>query len=242
MIVTRLLLTAAFVFGGASAHAQTEPEAFKTADQITCELTQSCGEEAAAPVQERGESRKFSLAVMPKGGSASQSSAALAKPAMRPGGNRPTTYAAPAIGASSSGTRVRNIAMSHPTKLVRSGASAATPASSNLAVGFALASDKLDTAGKRQADALLGALRGPMLAGKHVVIAGHTDSVGGREYNIDLSQRRARALVDYLAANRISPSLLEPIGYGFDRPLPGLNASEGRNRRVEVVIADVTKP
>ncbi len=238
MMATRLLLTAAFVLAGASAHAQTAPDGFKSVEQITCELTNSCGEEAAAPAQARGESRKFSLAVMPKGGSASQLGTGATKLAVRSSLSKPATYATSGAKTASPGVRSRVIVATRPTGKMRTGAIV----SSSLAVGFANASDSLDVAGQRQAKALLGALTGPMLAGKHVIIAGHTDSSGGREYNLDLSQRRARALVDYLVANGISQSLLEPVGYGFDRPLPGLSASEARNRRVEVVMADVAKP
>jgi hypothetical protein len=47
---------------------------------------------------------------------------------------------------------------------------------------------------------------------------------------------------DHRQSRGISRSLLEPVGYGFDRPLPELSASEAPNRRVEVVIANAAMP
>ena len=248
MLANQLLLTVAAVMATAilstaSAHAQTAPEAMKSADQITCELTGACGEEYAGPINARGETRGFSIARAPSAAHAAQHSASngalIAKSAARVSATRSAYYAAPTSEAALPGHRQRLIAPTH--KLARAIRPAAT-GSSNLAVGFALDSSTLDSAGRMQAEALLAALRGPGLAGKQLIIAGHTDSTGGREYNLDLSQRRARALVDYLATNGVSRTLLDPIGYGYDRPLAGLSAGEPRNRRVEIVLADTARP
>jgi len=239
MMANRFLLATAFVLSAASAHAQAAPEAVKSADQITCELTGDCGEVSAEPLQDRGETRGFSIARPSAAAHSAQNSTIAAKPAARSAPTRTAFYAAPTAPASLPGRRQRLILPAH--KLAAPVRPAIT-GSSNLAVGFALGSSVLDDAGRLQAQALLTALRGPRLAGKHVIIAGHTDSIGGREYNIDLSQRRARALVDYLSTNGVSRALLDPIGYGYDRPLAGLSAGEPRNRRVEVVLADVARP
>ena len=48
-----------------------------------------------------------------------------------------------------------------------------------------------------------------------------------------VAARRAQAAVDYLASQGIAANRLEVRGYGFDRPLPGKNASAPENRRVE---------
>ena len=241
-VVTAAVLTAA-VLAPASTHAQTAPEAVKSADQITCELTGACGEADAGPIDARGETRGFSIARAPSAAHVAQHSApngtAAAKLAARLSIARPAYYAAPTAEAALPGHRQRLIA---PTHKLAGAIRPAITGSSNLAVGFALDSSTLDSAGRMQAEALLAALRGPGLAGKYLIIAGHTDSTGGREYNIDLSQRRARALVDYLAINGVSRTLLDPIGYGYDRPLAGLSAGEPRNRRVEVVMANQTRP
>jgi outer membrane protein OmpA-like peptidoglycan-associated protein len=68
-----------------------------------------------------------------------------------------------------------------------------------------------------------------------VEISGHTDNQGSAEYNIVLSQNRARAVFDYLTSNGISPSRLTFSGYGLSRPIDSNDTPEGRanNRRTE---------
>ncbi len=69
-------------------------------------------------------------------------------------------------------------------------------------------------------------------------ISGHTDSVGTASYNKDLSQRRARAVRDYLVAQGCNPRQLVVKGYGYSRPIADNKTEKGRqaNRRVEVRI------
>ncbi|HEY1141340.1 MAG TPA: OmpA family protein, partial [Lysobacter sp.] len=53
-----------------------------------------------------------------------------------------------------------------------------------------------------------------------VEVAGHTDQCGKDGYNQKLSERRARAVYDYLTSRGVSASRLSgPIGYGESRPL-----------------------
>ena len=71
------------------------------------------------------------------------------------------------------------------------------------------------------------------------VIEGHTDNVGSVEHNLDLSKRRAEAVVSYLAENYgIDRSRLEARGYGMSRPVADNASDEGRqkNRRIEAII------
>lgn len=244
MLAYRFLLTAALVLSAASAHAQAVPSAVKSADQITCELTGDCGDDGAAPMQDRGDTRGFSIARPGPAAHAARAGAQMAALPHRSAAARSTSYAAPAMPATLPGHRQRLIAPArNPVAMDRPAVSRpAITGSSSLAVGFALGSSSLDSAGRMQAEALLSALRGPKLAGRHVIIAGHTDSIGDRASNIDLSQRRARALVDYLASNGVERALLDPVGYGYDRPMEGLSASEPRNRRVEIVLAEAPRP
>ena len=51
-----------------------------------------------------------------------------------------------------------------------------------------------------------------------IVIEGHADERGTREYNIALGARRAAATRDYLAARGVSPSRMKTISYGKERP------------------------
>ncbi len=69
-----------------------------------------------------------------------------------------------------------------------------------------------------------------------VEISGHTDNVGGKAYNKQLSQRRANAVVDYVVQKGISKARIVAKGYGEERPLASNDdEKEGRalNRRVE---------
>ena len=72
----------------------------------------------------------------------------------------------------------------------------------------------------------------------HLELAGHTDSRGSHEYNIVLSQRRARAVFDYLVNKGINPNRLTYVGYGPDRPIATNDTDAGRalNRRTEAIV------
>jgi len=66
-------------------------------------------------------------------------------------------------------------------------------------------------------------------------IAGHTDSSGSDQYNLQLSQRRAEAVRDFLVAQGIAASRLIARGYGESQPVADNSTESGRalNRRVE---------
>ena len=74
-----------------------------------------------------------------------------------------------------------------------------------------------------------------------VEIQGHTDNIGGYEYNKRLSRLRAEAVRSYLIQNGIEPERLVARGYGEDRSLRSNDREEGRavNRRVEFHILEV---
>jgi OOP family OmpA-OmpF porin len=68
-----------------------------------------------------------------------------------------------------------------------------------------------------------------------VMIEGNTDAIGTLEYNQKLSERRAKAVYDYLLTKGVSASRMQTIGYGKTRPKADNSTAEGRaiNRRVE---------
>ncbi len=71
-----------------------------------------------------------------------------------------------------------------------------------------------------------------------IIIEGHTDSTYTREYNLELSLRRAQAVAGWLIEHGVDASRLEAKGYGEFRPIADNNTEEGRalNRRVEMVL------
>ncbi|MFN5169754.1 MAG: OmpA family protein [Cyclobacteriaceae bacterium] len=80
-----------------------------------------------------------------------------------------------------------------------------------------------------------------------IEMGSHTDSVGSNTYNIDLSQRRAQATVDYLIRKGIDTKRLVAKGYGETRPIARNTNPDGsdnpdgrqRNRRTEFKILEI---
>ncbi len=69
-------------------------------------------------------------------------------------------------------------------------------------------------------------------------IEGHTDKEGTKEYNLQLSRDRAKAVMEYLIRKNIDEERLTYEGYGFTKPKASNRTEEGRaiNRRVEFTI------
>ncbi len=72
----------------------------------------------------------------------------------------------------------------------------------------------------------------------HIEISGHTDNTGSETYNLTLSEKRAKAVYDYLVENNIDPSRLTYVGYGYKKPIASNDTEDGRkmNRRTEIKI------
>jgi outer membrane protein OmpA-like peptidoglycan-associated protein len=71
-----------------------------------------------------------------------------------------------------------------------------------------------------------------------LMIWAHTDATGKDEYNVDLSQRRAKAVKGYLAGKGVAPPSMRFHGYGSAKPIADNDTEEGRakNRRVEFYV------
>jgi outer membrane protein OmpA-like peptidoglycan-associated protein len=69
-------------------------------------------------------------------------------------------------------------------------------------------------------------------------VGGHTDTRGHPAYNIDLSQRRAQSVVNYLVDKGFPREGLSAVGYGADRPKVSNDTAEGmaENRRIEFTV------
>ena len=71
---------------------------------------------------------------------------------------------------------------------------------------------------------------------RHMVVEGHTDDRGSREYNLALGQKRAEAVARSLALLGVGPAQVEAVSYGEERPAAqGENEDAwARNRRAEL--------
>ncbi|WP_437964090.1 OmpA family protein [Sorangium sp. So ce260] len=112
-------------------------------------------------------------------------------------------------------------------------------------IEFALNNDKIQGAQSFAVlDAVVSALKLHPEIFK-VEVAGHTDDAGPADMNRALSQRRAEAVVAYLASKGVDPKQLVARGYGPDKPIDDNKTAKGRqkNRRVEfTILHSVKKP
>jgi outer membrane protein OmpA-like peptidoglycan-associated protein len=110
--------------------------------------------------------------------------------------------------------------------------------SANLSVNFANGSAELTPEAMQSLDALGQVLASKDLQGFRFRIEGHTDTVGSREYNRELSGRRAEAVIAYVAKTYgVDPRRLQAVGMGEDELLVQTppQTPEPRNRRVQVI-------
>jgi outer membrane protein OmpA-like peptidoglycan-associated protein len=72
---------------------------------------------------------------------------------------------------------------------------------------------------------------------REIIVEGHTDTTGRPEYNMNLSNRRARSVAEYLKPG-VGHDKFSYRGFGPDRPISDNSTREGRqkNRRVEIII------
>ena len=75
--------------------------------------------------------------------------------------------------------------------------------------------------------------------GLRLAVEGHTDSVGGEEYNQRLSEQRGEAVRGYLTQQGMPSSSVTAMGFGKTQPVASNDTASGRqqNRRVEIVIS-----
>ncbi len=155
---------------------------------------------------------------------------------------RPTASAAakPAVRASSADYAVRTPRANPGVVRRPSGYSDYAPVSrvsegprADLMVGFELNSAKLTRDGMAKARVFARALQMPELRDKRFLIEGHTDSLGGVPFNMELSRRRADAVAAFLSGQGVERSRVEVRGFGPSIPLPGRRADDPQNRRVE---------
>ena len=113
-------------------------------------------------------------------------------------------------------------------------ANAVRPGSFDEQIMFAFNSAELTPEARKQLDKVAEALSNPRVASSTFIIHGHTDAVGGAEYNRVLSQQRAEAARQYfIKEHGIDPSRLKAAGHGKTQLLLPDDPNNDRNRRVQ---------
>lgn len=88
----------------------------------------------------------------------------------------------------------------------------------DLLVTFEFNSDTLTTEAQENLDQFAEALRDDRLSKARFAVEGHTDATGSEQYNLGLSDRRARAVVAYLTGKGLPPDRFVAEGFGKSRP------------------------
>lgn len=84
---------------------------------------------------------------------------------------------------------------------------------------------------------LADALHHPYLLDRKILVVAHTESVGRRQNNLDLSQKRAAALREILVTTfRVSPQRVAALGLGEEQLLDRAKSSAPANRRVQIIV------
>lgn len=99
------------------------------------------------------------------------------------------------------------------------------------------------TAAAQQKLTLVAGTIAPQAENHDIVVEGHTDSRGSREYNVELSQNRAQVVMNFLVARGVAAEAISAVGIGPDRPIADNDSRDGRqeNRRVEIIIKPMDK-
>lgn len=101
---------------------------------------------------------------------------------------------------------------------------------------FAVDSAVLSQASRTSLDEFSAVMRDfPQTA---ILIQGHTDATGSEAYNMQLSERRARAVFNHLALREVDTGRMAAIGYGEGYPVADNASQSGRalNRRVSILV------
>jgi outer membrane protein OmpA-like peptidoglycan-associated protein len=106
----------------------------------------------------------------------------------------------------------------------------------SMRVTFAYDSDELENEAILTLRALGKALRDERLKDYKFEIIGHTDAKGSDEYNLELSKRRAAAVVEHLVFfHNVDRDRLVAVGMGEKDPINKADPDAAENRRVEII-------
>jgi OmpA-OmpF porin, OOP family len=102
------------------------------------------------------------------------------------------------------------------------------------ASSFKLGSAELPDVLKKQLEVFAEVLKSKRGASKAVRVEGHADASGAAAFNMQLSQKRAEAVRDYLVQLGADPTLILPVGVGTAAPKNSKDPFAAENRRVEI--------
>lgn len=242
LIVTSALLASTSVW--AQAGTSAAPRSDQTSEDLVCQLSAKCSDAAATPADSAE-----AAATGPAERSAPRVSATrgfkISRKVEAPTVSTSSGYTAarPATGAGrvpsriayDSGKKASAPVAGKSRAMVSANAKVMPLGRADLRVTFVTGSAELTESGQREAQKFASALSSPLLQGMRFTIEGHTDAVGSRAANQDLSRRRSAAVIDYLVGKGADRARFDAVGYGADRPLDGISPTAALNRRVEVV-------
>ncbi len=102
------------------------------------------------------------------------------------------------------------------------------------ASSFKLGSADLPDPLKRQLEVFAEVLKSKRGSGKVVRVEGHADASGAAQANLQLSQRRAESVKEYLVQLGADSAMIEPVGVGANAPKNSKDPFAPENRRVEI--------
>ncbi len=198
-----------------------------TTDDIICKMSGTCGEAAATGEKQAvGDEKMFSL----------QKPAAGAKPAQQQTGPE-KMFSLQARPAATPAASTAPAVKATKKKAARAAAPASSSSELTMQVNFMLGSADLTDGAKEELTKYVAAMQSPQLSAMTFVIEGHTDASGAYQTNMDLSQRRAQSVVDFLVSQGVAAERLKAEGLGPNKPLPGVSKKSASQRRVELVRA-----
>jgi OmpA-OmpF porin, OOP family len=131
-------------------------------------------------------------------------------------------------------THVPGQGTASPSKPARESGGAGVPLS--FLIVFEYNSSEFTDTARQQLDGVAEAIKSRELSGSRFKLEGHTDVIGSEAYNLDLSKRRAEAVLNYLVeAHGISRSLLSSVGVGERDLYDPANPTAEENRRVRII-------
>ena len=131
--------------------------------------------------------------------------------------------------------KTRSVCVGTSSACATDTAAAPDPGEFDMLITFDLGSDRLSPQARENLAEFARAVQGDKLADATFNIDGHTDARGTDAYNMDLSNRRAEAVVLYLESLGVSRDRLQAKGYGKSQPKVE-DPFAAINRRVEATI------